>query len=284
MCFLLLFINNGGSEDEYQLIVGMNRDEHFARPTKPASIWHDTPTCVAGLDMKAGCEGGSWLAASSSGRIAALLNVMSFIDPSKKGRGQFVTNYVKDMSDCSNASIYMSNVIKNCTDYNNFHLVLIERKKGLFEVLNACSKEEDVVPNKLFDGCHALSNGTLSKPWVKTKVGKERFEDLMSKSCRTADKQLILEGISQILCDEKSHLPDPNLEAACEKIGICASRKSSICDTKPENLSKTRTQTVILVNRDGLCEYIEWTMCEPIQENWHENTWQTNKYSFRMTN
>jgi len=47
MCILFVYINNNAADDdEYQLIVAMNRDEFIDRPTLPAHFWNDH--CISG--------------------------------------------------------------------------------------------------------------------------------------------------------------------------------------------------------------------------------------------
>jgi len=47
MCILFVYINNNAADDdEYQLIVAMNRDEFIDRPTLSAHFWNDH--CISG--------------------------------------------------------------------------------------------------------------------------------------------------------------------------------------------------------------------------------------------
>ena len=49
-----------------------NRDEFHARPAAPLGFWDDHPEILGGRDLQAG---GSWLAVSQHGRLAAITNV-----------------------------------------------------------------------------------------------------------------------------------------------------------------------------------------------------------------
>ena len=53
------------------LLVLANRDEYYARPAQPIARWEDAPL-LGGRDTQAG---GSWLAVSDNGRVAAVTNV-----------------------------------------------------------------------------------------------------------------------------------------------------------------------------------------------------------------
>jgi len=47
MCILFVYINNNAvTEDEYQVIIAMNRDEFIDRPTLPAQFWNEH--CISG--------------------------------------------------------------------------------------------------------------------------------------------------------------------------------------------------------------------------------------------
>ena len=48
MCIVFMYVNNEPQSNGYQLIVAHNRDEFYARPTKPANFWADNPDCISG--------------------------------------------------------------------------------------------------------------------------------------------------------------------------------------------------------------------------------------------
>ena len=53
----------------YRLILAANRDEFYARASLAAGYWPDRPLVLGGRDLAAG---GTWLAVSRSGRLAAV--------------------------------------------------------------------------------------------------------------------------------------------------------------------------------------------------------------------
>ena len=55
---------------------GANRDEFYARPSRAARYWDDSPHVFGGRDVVAG---GTWLAVSTAGRFAAVTNYTDFI-------------------------------------------------------------------------------------------------------------------------------------------------------------------------------------------------------------
>ena len=47
MCILFVYINNDAvDEDEYKVIIALNRDEFIDRPTLPAQLWNGH--CISG--------------------------------------------------------------------------------------------------------------------------------------------------------------------------------------------------------------------------------------------
>src|SRR5215470_11222385 len=79
MCLILLAWN---AQREHPLILAANRDEFFARATQPAAPWPESPAVIGGRDLE---KGGSWLAVSASGRVAAVTN---FRDVARRRGGQ----------------------------------------------------------------------------------------------------------------------------------------------------------------------------------------------------
>lgn len=110
MCILFMFINPNPSTEGYRLILALNRDEFYERPTKQAHKWEENSDIIGGIneihryinkhsilvidvfikeyklifytgrDQQIGREGGTWFAvrANESGlRIGTLLNVTS---------------------------------------------------------------------------------------------------------------------------------------------------------------------------------------------------------------
>src|SRR5690606_5320761 len=103
------------------LRLASNRDEYFSRPTRPAHWWADADDVFGGRDQLAG---GTWLAASRRGRIAAVTNHRSGL-PAKapRSRGSLVADFVR-----GNESIagYARRIAHQGADYGGFNLLLFE--------------------------------------------------------------------------------------------------------------------------------------------------------------
>src|SRR2546428_821351 len=91
MC--LIAVANGSQK--FPLVIAANRDEFYARPTRPAHAWDDDPRVIGGRDLRAG---GSWLAVRRGGRFAAITNVRGAGRAEGGGgpsRGMLVANFVR---------------------------------------------------------------------------------------------------------------------------------------------------------------------------------------------
>jgi uncharacterized protein with NRDE domain len=76
------------------LLLLANRDEYYARPARAIDRWEDAPHILGGRDGQAG---GSWLAVSESGRVAAVTNVRTGSrTPGRRSRGELVQAWLQD--------------------------------------------------------------------------------------------------------------------------------------------------------------------------------------------
>src|SRR5882672_7475814 len=62
---------------EQPLVLAANRDEMYARPTRPPEVLMESPRIVGGVDV---LSGGTWLAVRADGKFAAVTNQRA-IDP-----------------------------------------------------------------------------------------------------------------------------------------------------------------------------------------------------------
>ena len=81
MCTLILLWR---SVENYDVVLGMNRDESLVRPSEPPTLIDGTPPIVAPRDRLAG---GTWVGASGNGLFAALSNRRGRTSTSARSRG-----------------------------------------------------------------------------------------------------------------------------------------------------------------------------------------------------
>ena len=235
MC-LILFAHR--AHRNYPLILAANRDEAYARPAAPAAFWDDHPRVYGGRDLE---KGGTWLALTLSGRMAAVTN---YRDRNRGrtaplSRGTLVSGYLANDSD---TEAYLERVKAQGEQYNGFILIA-----GDLDALYCLSNRGPGV-EKIPPGVHGLSNHLLNTPWPKIKRSKQAMEALLG-----ADEAELTAQLFELLAD-RSEAPDDELPDT----GVGLQREREI---SPIFISGgrhgTRASTVILVDKDGGALFIE---------------------------
>jgi uncharacterized protein with NRDE domain len=136
----------------FDLVVAANRDELRSRPSEPIHWWPDRDV-LAGRDEKAG---GTWLAVSRDGRMAAVTNYREPGGPSgERSRGEIPLL----------ALAGAGAAIEDPSSYAGFHLVYAAAD----ELWHASNRGEG--PTLLQPGFHAISNGPRADVWPKMRSG-----------------------------------------------------------------------------------------------------------------
>jgi uncharacterized protein with NRDE domain len=158
MCLLLLAWK---VHPRYQLLVAANRDEHHARPTAPLDFWLDTPGVLAGRDLVAA---GTWLAARSDGRFAAVTNFRGeSAGTALRSRGELVMRY---FDSGLTPDAFAHQLAADRSAYAGFNLIV-----GNSDQLCYASNRTGQFAQVLEPGLHALSNHQLGTPWPKVTQG-----------------------------------------------------------------------------------------------------------------
>jgi uncharacterized protein with NRDE domain len=237
LCLILLAIN---SHPQYSLIVGSNRDEFYDRSAEPASFWANSPTLLAGRDLRAG---GTWLGITTDGKFATITN---FRDPTTlknnaPSRGKLVTAYLEGRE---NPEQYIRNLGESKDEYNGFNLILGDHRR-LFYYSNRGEKV-----HSLSHGIFGLSNHLLDTPWPKLHRGKEEFKRIILRG-----KVVVPDDLFHILQD--SALPDdeslPNTGVGLEKERMLA----PVFIKSPDY--GTRSTTLVFIDKFSHVTFIERT-------------------------
>ena len=116
MC-LILFAHR--VHPRFPLILAANRDEAYARPAARPAFWEDHPGIYGGRDLD---RGGSWLAMTRTGKIAAVTNYRNALAPrdAPRSRGDLVKDYLAGDAD---AASYLRSVEGCGALYNGFILI-----------------------------------------------------------------------------------------------------------------------------------------------------------------
>lgn len=200
------------------LVVAANRDEYFARPTRPAHAWEDAPHVVGGRDLRAG---GSWLAVAQGGRFAAVTNIRYAQVESGPSRGALVADFIKG-DDAPLA--FLERVALRAREYAGFHLILSDGAT-LAHFSNA-----DAQPSLIEPGVFGISNAAPGVEWPKVAIAR----DVVASVVRTNDAATIADELLTFLSTPRG----VNVE---EEIFV----------SFPERGYGTRSSTVVIVDAAG---------------------------------
>jgi len=218
MCLILFAWQ---THSEYPLIVAANRDEFYARRTRPASWWGQAVSLLAGRDEEAG---GTWLGINRRGRFAAVTNVRapSERNPHATSRGLLVLSALQTSQ---SMRVWLDDCTARAQSYNGFNLIVAEPlvvgSRGQSSQLFYLSNRLETSAQSLQPGIYGLSNASLDTPWPKVTRAVTAF------ACQTS---------------QRVH---PDWERALSAIQIRA------------NGYGTRATTILTVRRDGLVALVE---------------------------
>ena len=226
MCVAFLFIKARGDTSRAPAVVlCVNRDEAFGRPTLPSHWWEDAPDVFAGRDLEAM---GTWCGVSRTGRVAVLTN---YTEPTEEGadatgrsrpsRGALAADFLKGPTKAppdvsaeavsANApfpwtpSAYAAKVAGERDAYAGFNLIVGDCVTGEFAYVgnrgdaagdgspvrldvkkgDRCSYE-NVRAECAYGGACGVSNAALGAPWPKVVAGAAR----LTRGIRTRDGRM----------------------------------------------------------------------------------------------
>lgn len=158
-------------ESQTPLLLIANRDEFYARPTKPLGWWEDAPI-LAGRDLQAG---GTWLGVSRSGRLAALTNHRdpAHVRADAPSRGELVSAFLQADS---SAADYLTELARRAADYNPFNLLVFDGEM----LMGLESRHAKVIAMQ--PGIGAVSNADFLTPWPKLATLKDGLQALLTKA------------------------------------------------------------------------------------------------------
>uniref|UniRef100_A0A131XQA7 Putative transport and golgi organization 2-like protein n=1 Tax=Hyalomma excavatum TaxID=257692 RepID=A0A131XQA7_9ACAR len=280
MCLLFVYTNPDPDDDEFSMVLVNVRDEFFHRPTKPASFWEDEPDIVGGRDQEKGREGGTWMAVSKGGRIAALLNILQpahRMDPTKRGRGFLVVDFIKSTVD---GNTYLTKLMKEKDEFNGFLFVAIEAKPLQKKIsMSYYSNLQEGGPVQAEPGFYAFGNSVPPQFWAKVKYGKQKFEELIRENNRFSQKDQLLKKIYDFLDDPTSYPVDDAMRKQSQEPESTLRLMNQMKYILPNYNYGTRTHTVLFVNGTGKAEFIEKSIKEPIDIT-SKIVWETKSFTF----
>nr|CDQ35129.1 hypothetical protein BN993_04597 [Virgibacillus halodenitrificans] len=195
MC-LIVFDWRPGSDTPLRLAA--NRDETHARPTQALTAWPDAPTLVGGRDLRAG---GTWLAASQTGRLAAVTNVRdtyATAPPSPPSRGALPYQALTHEAPLAWLETLAAGEAQAYAWFNLLYcdgVTLVHVHHGPAGTTLA----------RVSPGVHGLSNATLDTPWPKVIRARDGFERALTQPAWQAPA---LETMHDTRSAPTSELPD----------------------------------------------------------------------------
>lgn len=234
------------SHPDYPLVVVTNRDEFYARRTRPAAWWGQTVSLLGGRDEEAG---GTWFGVNRRGRFALVTNVRAPTErnPHAPSRGALV---VAALQSADPVGRWLEGAAERARTLNGFNLLvgdaLALRDRRTTPEVQYFSNRSEGGPRRLEAGIYGLSNAFLDTPWPKVTRAVARFACQLAQRV-DVDAMLALLADREVARDHE--LPTTGVpidwERALSAIQIRA------------NGYGTRATTVLTVRGDGLVTFVE---------------------------
>ncbi|MET4025312.1 uncharacterized protein with NRDE domain [Marinobacter sp. MBR-99] len=253
MCLIAFAI---GQNPEFPLVVAANRDEFFRRPTAAMDWWQDNSghRILAGRDME---SGGTWLAVSADGAVAAVTNVREgSAETGRRSRGELPL-------DALNHPIreLRSSLDEEPGRYAGFNLVKLAGLGGWYY------SNRDAHPGRrVFRGVYGLSNHLLQTPWPKLLRLRTAVGHCVEQSSK--DPEPLHDQLLSLLQDTT---PAPDQSLPDTGVGIETERFLSSPFIVGDHYG-TRATTVVTVSRLGQISVTE--------QSWGPNATTLEKRQF----
>ena len=232
MCLISFAWN---AHPEYALVLAANRDEFHGRPSAALARWADTPGVAGGRDLR---EGGSWLALSEGGRLAAVTNVREpHQAAAPRSRGALVRDFV---SGGETAMAQAARISAAGDAYGPHNLLLWDGAQLVF-----VSNRNQARPQAVQPGLHGVSNGPYDAPWPKARRLKARLGEWLSAPGQANPENL--EPLLEALADENGAADG---ELPQTGVGLELERRLAPAFIRGDAYG-TRASTVLLIRRDG---------------------------------
>jgi uncharacterized protein with NRDE domain len=231
---------NWQPDTEQPLLLIANRDEYYARPTRPLHHWEGAPI-RAGKDLQAG---GTWLGLAPGGRMAALTNVRDMRQQraDAPSRGALVSDF---LSGQSSASQYLESIAATAAHYNPFNLLVYDGQTLLgFE-----SQGARIVTMQ--PGIAAVSNAGFDTPWPKLLGLKTGLQHWVMQQTRPQAPGPA--ALFALLADNApapdAQLPDTGISLERERVLSSAFIRSSDYGTRASSLVMLRRSSTRFIER-----------------------------------
>ncbi len=233
MCLIAFSV---GQHPDYPLVVAANRDEFFRRPTATMAWWPsgDTPPVLAGRDL---LSGGTWLAVTRRGEVAAVTNVREgSAETGRISRGELPLRALSEPE-----HQLQQQLTEQQADYSGFNLIRLNPDDGWY------FSNRDAHPGRhLHRGTYGLSNHLLQSPWPKLLRLRNAVADTLAATPAGAAESLH-QALIPLL---KDTTPAPDHDLPDTGVGLETERFLSSPFIVGSDYG-TRATTVVSVSRSG---------------------------------
>ncbi|ENO16842.1 NRDE family protein [Marinobacter nanhaiticus D15-8W] len=227
MCLILFAIDQ---HPDLPLVVAANRDEFYDRPTR-AMHWWPSPDILAGQDKQ---SGGTWLAVTRSGNVAAVTN---FRD-GQPGKGAWSRGQLPLWALTAEQAELERRLGESQHQFAGYNLVWATSADGWYY------SNRDSHPGRgLHRGTYGLSNHLLQSPWPKLVRLRKTLTQLMHE----APAEELHESLTQALMDTS---PAPDTYLPDTGVGLETERFLSSPFIRSDTYG-TRATTIVSVHGDG---------------------------------
>ena len=230
------------ASSRYRLLLAANRDEFHDRPALPAHWWSDLPTVYGGRDLNAG---GTWLAISRHGKLAAVTNYRErpHRGPGERSRGELGASFVAG----DHPATHHARTLHASADrYAGFNLLLFDWAGAELSCAYLSNRHPHAPLQAPAPGVHTLSNHLLDTRWPKSL----RLGGVVE---RVADDHDPIEPLFQALADQRPVSPEEVPTDANHTDPDVLTRTPFILDAR----YGTRASTVVSVGHDGRVCFVE---------------------------
>jgi uncharacterized protein with NRDE domain len=224
----------------FELALIANRDEFHARPAAPAAADPEHPDIHGGRDLQAG---GSWLLASTRGRLAAVTNVRTGLrgETAPRSRGALVRGFV---ADDAVAEAYLAGLAAEAPDYGRFNLLAWDGATLAF-----ASNHPQFTTHAVAPGVHAMSNGAFDAAWPKSGHATRALQAWLDSPVSQAT--IDTAALAPVFAALADTTPAPDATLPDTGVGIELERALSPPFVRGERYG-TRCSTVVLVADDTI--------------------------------
>lgn len=187
-----------------RLLLILNRDEYYQRPTQSIHHWNNSTGIVGPKDL---ISGGSFIGYNKYGQWITITNIRTRLKQlNKRSRGDIFKLY---LSQKINAITFCNQLIKRAGQFNAFN-ALIGDNQQIFHLNSDNKRLKELLP-----GIYGLSNDSLDTPWPKLTTLKQKFNEVIQSPFQESDLWSILLNKKQF---DVAQLPDTGIPIAREKL------------------------------------------------------------------